>query len=290
MWNSITDIFNNREIASAFWLSVFLLWSIKNKGVRRTIWGVVRAFCRRIILIVTFTLLVYVFGIVWALHEIGVWPMTLLKETIMWFIFSGAVLTFSLATKENREGLFKKMILNNLKVVVLLEFLIGTYTFSLLSEFILLPIVTILVILTSMGKSKDRYAPASKLIGCIEVFIGIIILTVAVFKAISDLGTLWSIDSIRSFLVAPVLSILLMPFIFVLSVYAAYEDLFVVLRYNLLAKPSVTSYAKRRIIFWLGLRPRRIRQFSQRHLLGIQNIQTKEDVDKLLDNEIGTNE
>lgn len=289
MWNSITDIFNNREIATGFWLVVFLLLFTKNKGVIRSMWDIVRAFCRRIILIVTFFQVAYVFGVVLILHTTGCWTLTILKETIMWFIFSGAVLTFNHATKENTTGLFKKMIVNNLKVVVILEFLIGTYTFSLLGEFILLPIVTIIVIFSSLAKSKDEYASAAKFFGGIEAFIGITILAVVVFKAIADLETPWSLASIQSVLVAPVLSICLVPFIFGLNVYSSYEDLFFVLRCNLQTEPTVTRYLKRRLIFRLGLRLRKIRQFPQRHLIEIQNIRTKEDVDKFLDNEKGTN-
>ena len=285
MWSSITEIFNNREIASAFWLVVFLLVLAKNKGVRRGMRDIVRAFCRRIILIVIFFQVAYVFGVVLILHMTGFWTLTILKETIMWFIFSGAVLTFNHATKEGAEGLFKKMIVNNLKVVVILEFLIGTYTFSLLVELILLPIVTIIVIFTSLEKSKDEYASAAKFFGGIEAFIGITILAVVVFKAIADLKTLWSLASIQSILVAPVLSICLIPFIFGLNVYSSYEDLFFVLRFNLQTEPKVTRYLKRRLIFRLGLRLSKIRQFPQKHLIDIQNIRTKVDVDKLLDNE-----
>ena len=286
MQNGFIALFSTREIASALWLGIILLVFMSYKDVRQSMWQVVRAFCCRYILVVTFILLAYVVGVVWSLHATGAWTTTILKETIIWFIFSGLALTFNLATKENNEGLFKTIMVNNLKLIVVLEFLIGTYTFSLLSELIFVPMVTFIVMLSAVAKSKDEYASVAKFFGGIEAIVGITIVVVAVSKAITDFETIRSIDSIRKVLIAPVLSISLVPFIFFLSVYAIYEILFMGLRTNPPKAPSITRYTKRRLIAKFGFNTKRIRQFLRYHAFDMRRIRTRSDIDKLLDDEM----
>ena len=289
MQNGFIAIFSNREISTALWLGIILLVFVSNKDVRQSMWQVVRAFCCRYILVVTFLLLAYVVGIVWILHATGAWTTSILKETIIWFIFSGVALTFSLATKENTEGLFKTIMVNNLKLIVVLEFLIGTYTFSLPIELIFVPMLTFLVVLSAFAKSKDEYASVAKFLGGLEAIVGITIVAFAIIKAITDFETIRSIDSIRRVLLAPVLSISLVPFIFSLSVYSIYEILFMGLRTNPPKAPSITRYTKRRLIAKFGLNTKRIRQFLRYHAFDMRRIRTRNDIDRLLDDETETN-
>ena len=283
MENSLATLFNNREIASAVWLGILLLVVSMSGGIRSSMWQVVRAFCCRRILIATSILLVYVAGIVWILDAIGAWTSVVLKETVLWFMFSGVALVFNLGVTQETDELFKTVMVNNLKLVIVLEFLIGTYTFSLLGELIFLPMATILVTLSAYAKSKEEYAAVAKFFGYVETAVGITVLALAVIKATDDFETLKSIDSIRRLLLPPVLSTLLVPFIFGLSVYSTYETLFVEFRINPPEDSSVTRYAKRRLIAQLGLNPRRIRQFRRSHSGDMRRIRTKNDVDRLLD-------
>lgn len=283
MENSLATLFNNREIASAIWLGILLLVVSISGDTRSSMWKVVRAFCCGRILVATFLLLIYVVGIVWFLFAIGAWTLAVLKETVFWLMFSGVALAFNLGVMQKTNELFKTVVVNNLKLVIVLEFLVGTYTFSLLGELIFLPTVTILVTLSAYAKSKEEYAAVAKFLGYIEAALGITVLALAAIKATDDFETLKSIDSIRRLLLPPVLSTLLVPFIFGLSVYSTYETLFVELRINPPEDPSVTQYAKRRLIAQLGLSPRRIRQFRRNHSGGLRRIRTRNDVDRLLD-------
>ena len=252
-------------------------------------WQVVCAFCCRRILVTTFIFFIYVVGIVWFLSAMGAWTPAVLKETVLWFMFSGVALAFNLGVEQETDELFKTVMVNNLKLVIVFEFLIGTYTFSLLGELFFLPAVTILVTLSAFAKSKEEYAAVAKLLRVVEAAVGITVVALAVIKATDDFETLKSIDSIRRLLLAPALSILLVPVIFGLSVYATYEILFVELRINPPEDPFVTRYAKRRLIAKLGLSPRRIRKFLRSHWGEMRRIRTKNDVDKLLDDEAETN-
>lgn len=283
MENNLATLFNNREIASAIWIGILLLVVSMSGDIRSSIWQVVRAFCCRSILLATSILSVYVVGVVWILYAAGAWTSVVLKETVLWFMFSGVTLAFNLGVKQETDELFKTVMVNNLKLVIVLEFLIGTYTFSLLGELFFLPMVTILVTLSAFAKQQGEHESVAKLLGYVEAAVGITVLALAVIKATDDFETLKSIDSIQRLLLPPVLSTLLVPLIFGLSVYSTYETLFVELRINPPEDPSVTRYAKRRLIAKLGLSPRRIRQFRRSHSSDMRRIRTKNDVDKLLD-------
>ena len=215
----------------------------------------------------------------------GAWTSAILKETVLWFMFSGVALAFFQGVNQEPDGLLKTVMVNNLKLIVVIEFLIDTYTFSLLGELIFLPIVAILVMLSVVAESKAEYASSAKFFNGLQIVIGMTVLAFAITKAIDDFETLTSIDSIRRLLLVPVFSISLVPFILGLNVYASYETLFIGLRINPPEEPSVTRYAKRRLVSKLGLSPTRIRQFLASHSGDMRRIQTRNDVDKLLNDQ-----
>ncbi len=77
--------FNNREVASAFWLLVFAVWILQKPNVRKSLGGALRAFCHPKVLAPVCLMLLYVVGIVTLLATIGIWTVDLLKDTIIWF-------------------------------------------------------------------------------------------------------------------------------------------------------------------------------------------------------------
>lgn len=65
----------------------------------------------------------------------------------MWILFVGVPFCFGATKRHKQEGYYKSIVFDNLKYTVIFECFFATFTFSLLEEIILLPIVTVIALL-----------------------------------------------------------------------------------------------------------------------------------------------
>jgi amino acid permease len=132
---------------------------------------------------------------------------------------------------DERDGFFREAILNNLKLIAVLEFVSNAYTFSLWIELLLVPslalIMMLKVVAESNAKTESKYKALDSLLGYILAFIGIVIITIAFYKAIYDHDQFVTIHNLRDFLLPVVLSVLYLPFVYVWALFLAYQYLFV---------------------------------------------------------------
>ena len=279
---NISEIFNNREIATGIWLVAALLFGLSNKKIRKSLFKVIRAFLRTKILYWLVLMVLYTIGLVAALKVIDFWNLNLLKNTILWFCFTGITSTFELVTLKNHEGTFRKLVIANIKLVVIIEFLVNTYTFSLLAEIAIIPIATFIAMLDAVARSDKKYSAVARLTTGLQALIGIAVLVLAIFKAISDYGNLLSIESLRSLLLPPALSVLFSPFIYLMLLFSTYELLFVRLKIGPYKDKTLRQYAKRRITVHVGLSLRKVKEFLRNKAIDLMKIQSRSDVDKML--------
>lgn len=98
---------------------------------------------------------VYVLLIIYFLYEIKFWNPTLLKETIFWY-FGVAFISLVNANKVNQdEEYFKKIFKDNLKLIVILELITTFYSFSLIVELILVPLLLIITMLSAFRSLQE---------------------------------------------------------------------------------------------------------------------------------------
>ena len=120
-------------------------------------------------------MIIYTAIFVRLLTLINLWIPLLLKDTILWFCFSGASVALNYGASHKNDNIFKKIVLGNIKIVIILEFIVNTFTFSFLMEFILVPIIVILMIVISQAKSTENHHDIVKLLNNIISFMGIVL-------------------------------------------------------------------------------------------------------------------
>jgi len=276
------NVFNNREIATIIWLSILFIYMILNKKIRASIFDVIKSFCHWKILAPVFLMIMYICGIIVFLYQIGFWNTDLLKDSIIWACLTGLVMLMnSVSSKENNY--FRKTIMDNLKVVIIIEFLVNAYTFSLIGELIFLPFITLVVMTQIVAKMDEQYAKVEKFLGWVQSYIGIILLIFILKNVVSNFSTFANLDTLREFLLAPILTFAVLPFIYVFAVVAAYELLFIRLDLGLTKTKKLKNYAKIKIIRYCSLNLRMVRDLLTHHAHTLMRIKTKEDVDKILE-------
>lgn len=125
----ILDLLTSREKALIVWSVVLLAglgwWAFHNPDLRRPLADLARAFFRfpQLWLLIAATA-VYVAGVVFAAHELGLWHTDSAKETTYWFFGTGVILAATAVTATHRAALLAKITSRAVRLTILVEFLV----------------------------------------------------------------------------------------------------------------------------------------------------------------------
>ena len=225
----------------------------------------------------------YIALAVQGLFLVGLWKQNLLKGTILWFAFSGLALMFLEARADHNQSIWRLAVVDQLKVIVLVQYLVNTYAFAFPIELLLAPVLTAVVLLDEIAKRDAKYSGVATLTTWLQTLFGFGILALATHQAVSHSERFQTLDTLRAVILPPVLSAVLAPLIYLLSLFLAYEQLLLRLKLGPPKDQKVVWYARRRLFCRLGLRAKRVRAFSQTHAWDLVRIRTRTDVDQLLD-------
>lgn len=275
------DIFNNREIASAIWIGIFIVIFLFVEEIRSSVGAVIKILFQKLFVFTFLTMVFYVAVIVFGLYRIGLWEYSQLKNTIQWFCFSGVVVAFRYATS-TKEGMKLKMIIaDNIKIIIILEFLVNAYTFSLIGELLFVPIVTMIVAVNAFSQSKEEYSSVVSLTNVLLSIMFFGLLAHSIANLVTDIDNFALFTTLQSFLLTPMLSILFMPFVYLFVLYIAYDTVFV--RLNLGPKKSnkLKGRAKWEIFKICHLNLRKVRGTAGMNIYNLMQIQTGDDIEKM---------
>ncbi|MDR1501246.1 MAG: hypothetical protein LBT43_02160 [Prevotella sp.] len=224
------DVFSTREIALFIWTLVFLFFLSRTKSVRQSMVGVLKAFFEKKLIIAFSTLLLYVLFVIFILQFIGYWDISLLKDTILWILFSGFIL-FMNVNKIEDVDYFAKVLKDNIKVIAIWEFVFNFYTFNLVGELIFIPTIFFFTVLHAFAKySSKREKEHIKVVVLCKNILGIIgfgVICYITYKTITEYELLFSFTNLKSFILPILLVLLTLPYFYVLAVFMRYENLFI---------------------------------------------------------------
>lgn len=271
----IINALNNREIAIGIWLIIIFLWALSKKDVRPYIRNLLRVFFNRKIIIPLIAMILYIALMVVAFEKIGFWDISATKDTILWTLGSAIATYFSLNKLAQDNSYFKNMILDNLKFVLILEFILNLYPFSLLTELIIMPIISFIVMLNGFTESKPEYKQISKVLNFILVIFGLLLFAFTIKDIIHDFQNFASLKTLRDFFLPALFSIALLPFLYVMALLIQYEMFFN--RIDFANKnPVIANYVKRRVFAACHINLSKLNKVSRR--AGFPKVQNKSDV------------
>ena len=276
--------FNNREVATAIWLVLFGVWALGKADIRRSVAALVRTSCRVKIIIPFFLMALYTAAMAVLLAAVSLWNTSLLKDTIVWFCVSAVAMMMRFVTSRDPGDIFHKVVVDNLKVILVLEFLVNTYTFPLVVELILVPALTLVAMVGAYADHDEKNLAVSKFIKGIQVIVGLVILAIVVSRAVSDLQDLSSVDTVRKIVLAPVLSLLLSPFLYAAVLLSHYEQVFLRLNLGRDKDAKLKRHTRWRICGHAGFSLRRLQNLLRNHVAEIMHLETELDIDRLLTN------
>lgn len=221
------EIFSTREIASAIWIGIIILFLGTKKEIRKSFFKVIKAALNKHIVIPFILLLLYTIVISFIFKILGINVVSFIKDIVLWFLFAGVPFAYSsIMNKDINAQYFKKYIIDNIKIITVLQFIISTFTFSIWIELIIIPVITCIVSLEAVASIDDKYKQVQKFLSLIISCFGFFILFLSLGKAITTFKNFGKINLLISFLIPFVFSIFYVSITYLFVIYSKYELLF----------------------------------------------------------------
>jgi hypothetical protein len=158
---------------------------------------------------------------------------------------------------------------------IVLEFLIGQYTFALWVELLIVPLTFLLAGMQLFTRNETKYAPVNKLINSIWLLLGGVVIYHLTASVIQHFHDLLSIEILRQILLVPNLTLVFIPFLYVLSLRIVYEEQFILLSFKLQDK-KLLRFAKWQVMQQFNIDLRGLKRWINRW--NLSRPQTREEV------------
>lgn len=242
---------NTREIAILIWLGIGLAFCVLHPAIRGALKGVLHAVTQWQILLLFGVIYAYTALMLWGLAAISLWDWDQLKNVLIWSVVVGLASLFRLRSIGEDLPFFRDWVRDNLKIIVVFEFVATFYTLPLLGELILQPLLLVLFGTLAVAGTEERYLPAKRLLEGIVAFIGFGIVLYAAWSLFIDWKSFATWTTLRDFYTPILLSLGLLPLLFLLHVLLNYERVFVATGIHI-KDPVLHRFAKLRATMAFG--------------------------------------
>jgi hypothetical protein len=278
------DLLNNREKALIIWVLIFLVWALFQKNIRNSIFCLLKALFQKKILIVLLTMFLYAASEVFLLYKMQLWDVFLIKDTVFWVLGIAFVHLLSVNKASQNENYFKKILLDNLKLIFVLEFIVNRYTFSLWVEIIIMPLLFVIVAMSVYTEMKKEYTSVKKVVDSILVIFGVFLIISVLFNIFRDYQGFVNSDILRTFLLPPLLTLAYMPFLYFVALYMAYESFFVRLDIFFKKDKEMAKFVKRRVLALCLVNLGKLNRFAKECTRKLMKLSSRDDMLNMIEN------
>jgi len=210
---AVVDFLNSREKAWLLWLIALVAFAgIKSDGLGASFLGVLRPQASLKLLLLFGSAAVYSAGLVFLAKELGLWHTSGAKPTAYW-LFGTALILVGNATQVSPDdpAFFKKLLRGSLRLTILVDFLANLYGFPFVVEFLLVPLIVLFVGMRVLAEHEPTQPLVRGVIAGVLGVIGFGLMIYVAVRAFSDLRGFWTRENAEDFLIAPVLTLALVP-------------------------------------------------------------------------------
>ena len=220
------SILSTREWATLIWGCIFMLYVLCHREIRKSLWNVIVIFFDKKLRILWEIILLYVLTITMVFCYLPIWENIYIKDIIIWFLFSGLIYCMNAVSSEADETYIKKILKENLKFTMILEFFMSTFTFNIWIELAIIPVITIITVMNVIAERKEEYKNVHKLLDSVLAIAGFWIFYETIKIGINEYKQLNIINTLVSFIIPIAYLILIIPLEYALELYSKYELLF----------------------------------------------------------------
>ncbi|WP_288070326.1 hypothetical protein V7O61_06220 [Methanolobus sp. WCC1] len=276
------SILSNREIATIIWFTLFFAYLVSQKNLRQHIHLIIKNALKTKLLLYFLSYLVFIVSIIIILYNFNFWEVTYLKDTIIWFIFSGLPLGAFVITNKIDNGFWKKLLIENLKLIVIVEFIINSFVFPLIIELFLLPFIVIVVVFNTYAQYYEKGKVFEKPTNIILSLVGLFLLSYSFYMLLSEMDSIVNVSYIKSFLFPVIYSIVSVPYLYFLKVITQYELIFMRLKLGIKRTRKLNLLIKLRLILFCNINIKKLQVATNMNNYNLMSISSKNDIDDMI--------
>ena len=217
-------LLNNRELASLIWLAVAAAWILSRRNLRSATSDILKHLASPLLLVPLLVMLGWVALEIWVGGKLALWNTGLVSNTVVWTMGTALVLVFNVKKVAADQLFFRKTAKRALAASVFVEFFINLFVFGLLAELILQFVLTILIIADVVSSQRPEFQQLKKVLDALLVGAGVLLLGYTIVQSYVQWTQLDQQALFLKFALPAWLTIGVLPFIYVLSLYVVYDS------------------------------------------------------------------
>lgn len=217
---------SSREWATIIWGAALFFYMIIKKEIRSSLYNLIKIFFSKKLRKLWIAYFLYISIITFLFSLLSFWKLVFIKDVMVWALFSGLIYFINALSKEVDETYFIKIIIENFRIVIIIEFITSIFTFNIFIELLIVPIFTIVFIMNYIFEKYIKYKDLYKLTDYLMASMGIIFLFKTIEVGINEYRNLNFIDTLISFMIPIIYLILTLPMMYFISLCSKYESLF----------------------------------------------------------------
>lgn len=273
---------SSRECATIIWGVILIIYVITKKETRNSSYNVIKIFFGKKLRILWIIYFLYVVGITIIFSKLSLWKHVYLKDVIIWTLFSGLINYMNAVSREADENYIIKIIKEKFKLIIIFEFIMSTFTFNIIVELLIIPIFTLISILSFVSERDAKYKNVYKLTNFVFGILGFVFLYKTIEVGVNEYQQLNAIDTLISFLIPIIYLVLTLPLIYIISLYSKYELLFLRMSFKEGNDKKVNKKRRFDVLRICNISVRKVRIFTYEFLPRMYKSITDEEFDNLL--------
>ena len=244
----ILDFFTSREWATITLIAVFVLVSLRNKNIRHSILGVIKAFFHWKILVPILCAQFYLSIFYFILYKLNIWNTSILREIIYFSLFTSLLLIFKYTNNSESISSLKTIVKDSVKATLIIEFYVQIYTFSYPIELIIQFFLLLFYLMGVYNKKETKdYQNTYIITQTLFYSLACFLIVYSIYRAVNQWNNNFSSSTMASLIFPIVTTIAYWPFLYLLAVYAAYEMWFIRIEFSSKHDKSISKYRKAEI-------------------------------------------
>ena len=276
------SILSTREWATLKWGCIFMLYVLCHREIRKSLWNVIVIFFDKKLRILWEIILLYVLTITMVFCYLPIWENIYIKDIIIWFLFSGLIYCMNAVSSEADETYIKKILKDNLKFTMILEFFMSTFTFNIWIELAIIPVITIITVMNVIAERKEEYKSVHKLLDSILAIAGFWIFYETIKIGINEYKQLNIINTLVSFMIPIVYLILIIPLEYILELYSKYEVLFLRMTFKEEKDKRIRLHHRTAIFRECNFSVRKILLFQREYMIQMYALMKEDEFNQLM--------
>lgn len=276
------SILSTREWATLIWGCIFMLYVLCHREIRKSLWNVIVIFFDKKLRILWEIILLYVLTITIVFCYLPIWENIYIKDIIIWFLFSGLIYCMNAVSSEADETYIKKILKDNLKFTMILEFFMSTFTFNIWIELAIIPVITIITVMNVIAERKEEYKSVHKLLDSVLAIAGFWIFYETIKIGINEHKQLNIINTLVSFMIPIAYLILIIPLEYILELYSKYEVLFLRMTFKEEQDKRIRLHHRIAILRECNFSVRKILLFQREYMIHMYALMKEDEFNQLM--------